>query len=618
MKHASIRLSVKALGLVALLLLCESLFVGSYLWLLRRAEEDTARQERAKAIVAKTNDLLESLYAAGDNIQKNVFHKEQADLNKYELAKKEVPVEIAWLKEHLQNDAEQLELLNRIEKRTGIALKMLAKMKHVSETEPQMVAYQYAVGLRPKVQKTMEGLVRDLIEFLNTEKKIEKEIPAVLKQQRSDLRTLLVVALVLNVLAAIGLVILFTRSITSRLNVVVENSHSLKRRAPLKPPLKGDDEIAQLDRAFHHMSASLRGEEELVKASETQLRAIIDQMPIGLTIIKNDGTIDYANPTLEHILGYQIGDLVGAQISDRLGMSSQAAWLVNNTAGGATELLVRRQDGSEVNVEFSVVETPFLDNLSRLAIVIDVTERHAVEKLKQAFVAMVSHDLRTPLTSVAGFLQLLPMGVYGQLNSLALSEAESAEQQVEQLIMLINDLLDLEKLQAGKLDFVKTPCALEDIIDAALDTVYGLAEQRQISVIFEGCEVEVLADGDRLRQSLQKVMNSLLRACTAGETIDICAIKAPNRSTSEIQVHAHRLTLSDDQLVRLFEPFQRFDLPHLSGSLGLGLTLARAIVLQHGGAVSARCAAETGGTIVTDMATSGTAGGIILSLSLPV
>lgn len=131
-----------------------------------------------------------------------------------------------------------------------------------------------------------------------------------------------------------------------------------------------------------------------------------------------------------------------------------------STTGGVTELLGRKKDGSEIHAEYSVVDVSLGAMSRRLAIVIDVTERHEVEKLRKAFVAMVSHDLRTPLTSVAGFLQLLPMGVYGELAAKAVGEVNLAEGQVEQLIMLINDLLDLEKLEAGKLEMSRAQVVL--------------------------------------------------------------------------------------------------------------------------------------------------------------
>ncbi|MBI2810965.1 MAG: hypothetical protein HYX67_09075 [Candidatus Melainabacteria bacterium] len=263
MNLSSLKLSAKALFLVSILLLVEIVFVGSYFVLLRKAEEEASKQEKAKMIIARTNDIINSLFESGLNIQLNVFHKEQADLSKYMRARTEVPNDISWLREQVRSDPSQLKLLDRIDERTTNAMALLEKMKTVSETEAQMVAANYALKLRTKVQKQMEGLVEDLIDFMNIEKKIESESPAIMKHQREYLRGLLIGALLINIFAAVLVAILFLRSITSRLSVVVENSNRLRMRQSLLSPLSGNDEIAQLDRAFHDMSNSLRGEEDL-------------------------------------------------------------------------------------------------------------------------------------------------------------------------------------------------------------------------------------------------------------------------------------------------------------------------------------------------------------------
>ncbi len=334
-------------------------FAGAYFILLMKAEGEASRQEKAKMIIARTNAIVSSVFEAGYNIQLNVFHKEQADLSKYTRAQTEVPNDIAWLREQVRSDVNQLKLLERIDERTTKAMSMLAKMKTVSESEPQMVAANYALKLRTKMQKQMEGLVEDLIDFMNIEKKIESESPVVMKHQRDLLRGLLLGALYVNIFAAIMLALFFVRSITSRLAVVVENSERLRRRESLRSPLSGNDEIAQLDRAFHDMSSSLLGEEELVKASELQLHAMIDQMPIGLMIVSGEETIEYCNPTVEKLLHYHDEELVGTLLSNHffrpgsnsIPGSNLAPFNHASTAGGVIDLIGRRSDGSELNLE---------------------------------------------------------------------------------------------------------------------------------------------------------------------------------------------------------------------------------------------------------------------------
>lgn len=592
------KLSFKGLFLVSILLVLELSFVGCYAWLLSKAEEESARQQKAKEIISRADDLLNSLVAAGTNCQLYVFHRAEHPecLSKYEAAMREIPGKFAWLREHLTSNSEQLDLLEKIEANSTPALQILEKMKHVADTEPPLVTFKYAIKYKAKVQGRMETLAHDLILFLNSEKQIEIGDPGYSKLQRDRLNLLLMSGVAVNIFAAILLAFVFVKSITSRLALVVDNSERLRNRLPLLSPLKGKDEIALLDSAFHEMSNSLRGEEDLVRASEQQIRAIIDQMPIGLMIVEGEQTIEYVNPSLEKLLKYDANDvLVGTKLSDYFGTTgAHAAPLTNvSSVEGVVELVASKKDRSELVVEFSVVDVSLGDLARRLAIVIDVTEKHEIEKMRQAFVAMVSHDLRTPLTSVAGFLQLLPMGVYGAIEPSAIKQAENAESHVEQLIMLINDLLDLEKMEAGKLEMVRDNILLEDVIDDAIDSVYTLAEVLSIAIMFEGCEIGVAADRERLKQAVSKLLTCLMRLCPTGDTIDVVVKPSPEQAVN-ICLNTHSLSIPDDKLQHIFEPFQQLNLPTTSGSLGLGLTLSRAIASQHGGTCGANAAANGG------------------------
>ncbi|MBI2810964.1 MAG: HAMP domain-containing histidine kinase [Candidatus Melainabacteria bacterium] len=300
---------------------------------------------------------------------------------------------------------------------------------------------------------------------------------------------------------------------------------------------------------------------------------------------------------MEKLLHFQDEELVGTRLSNHFFRpGSNAPVDHSSTINGVIELVGRKSDGSELNVEFSVVDVSLAALARRLAIVIDITERYEVEKLRQAFVSMVSHDLRTPLTSVGGFLQLLPMGVYGQLATQAITEASVAEAQVEQLIMLINDLLDLEKLEAGKLEMLKTKLILEDIIDAAVETVFSLAQMRGVELVFEGCQIDVFGDSERLKQAISKMLASLIRLSADGETLDIIVDSEQDSKTVQIRFRARRLSFPSENLSAIFEPFQRLEIPSWSGTLGLGLTLSRAIATQHGGVCGAECSASGGGT----------------------
>lgn len=509
----------------------------------------------------------------------------------------------------MSSDLEETKLLKRIEENTSLGMAKLADIKQTADTEPPLVAAQYFLSKKRILHRLMTGIMADLNEFHDREmKKVESTSPAVMKLQRERIKYLLLAGIIFNIISAVMLALYFVRSITSRLAIVLENADRLRQRRTLRAPLTGDDEIALLDSAFHDMSQSLRGEENLILASQDQLRAIVDQMPIGLVIITEsdkEDLIEYANPTLEKLLVYESGALAGSPLSrhfSALGAKNAAAPVHDtSTMEGLVPLVAYKKDRSELAVEFSVSDASLGNLYRRLATIIDVSEKQALEKIKQAFVAMISHELRTPLTSVSGFLQILPMGAYGQIPPPAVSAAAVAETHVDQLIALINDLLDLEKLEAGKLELIKTTVVLEDVLDAAAGAVCDLAQTVNAQVIFEGCQAQIAGDPSRLEQALTKVLTFIMNLCPSGETINI-GVSATGGKAVTVTFSTKLLKLTADQLSTIFEPFQQFELSSARGSMGLALPLVRAIILAHGGT----CGADLGA-----------AGGIAIGLQIP-
>ncbi|CAN5499899.1 hypothetical protein BH11CYA1_BH11CYA1_33280 [soil metagenome] len=589
-------LQVKGILVIALLLVFEIIFVGCHAFLLIEADRESLRQQKSKEIVSTAGQLLRIFFDAGDNVAKYATKRDGVALKKYQEKSSELTRKIIWIKEQLKKDSEQYRLFEKIETNVNSSLALFSQLKGMSENESELAVAQFGLKLRAKMRLELQEVTGDLVEFLNAEKKIESASPIAIKLQRERTRWLLAGGMLLNVVLAYLLVAWFLRSITSRLEVVQENAERLRQRKSLRVPLSGNDEIASIDEAFHEMSHSLEREENLLRASTEQIQTIIEQMPIGLVIIDESeqfAKVEYANPTLERLLDYKSGELVESALGSlftSLGVRAEPL-LDTSSVDGPLELLAHKKNGLQIPVELSVSEVYFESMSKRLATIIDISEKHEIEKMKEAFVAMVSHDLRTPLTSVAGFFHMLPLGVYGQFGSAIVDETKSAEKQVEELITLINDLLDLEKLKAGQLEMRATKSNLEDLLDSAVELAAPLAEELGVRILFDGCPTEISVDGDsdRLKQALVRVIVSAVRLSPNGTdslspmgTVRL-EVKVELLESGErvviIDLRVHGLQLSEDLLETIFEPFQAVNL-----NLGLALPLARAIINNSGGA----------------------------------
>ncbi len=230
----------------------------------------------------------------------------------------------------------------------------------------------------------------------------------------------------------------------------------------------------------------------------------------------------------------------------------------------------------------------------------DITQEKAAEAAKSEFVANISHELRTPLTSIMGGLKLMQSGVAGELSPELRSLAQIAEKNGRRLGALIDDLLDLEKISSGKMEFTMKPLNLAELVRDAVEANAGFAHEYGVTFKPIGCSAAAMTIGDR--PSLRKVLNNLLsnaaKYSNKGDQVEVrLSARGPDYA---IHVEDHGPGIPEAALETLFERFTRVDGGAKSSSpgTGLGLNIARSVVEQHGGKIT--CTSKLGrGTTFT-------------------
>src|SRR6185436_1945117 len=156
-----------------------------------------------------------------------------------------------------------------------------------------------------------------------------------------------------------------------------------------------------------------------------------------------------------------------------------------------------------------------------LGSVADITERKRVEKLKNEFISTVSHELRTPLTSIRGSLGLISGGVAGVLQPKAKSMIDIAQKNCERLVRLVNDILDIEKIESGKMTFSLKPLDLAPLIEQSIDANRAYAQSLGVTIRLENPMpgLKVVADSDRLNQVLTNLLSNAAKFSPRGETV---------------------------------------------------------------------------------------------------
>ncbi|HNB21468.1 MAG TPA: HAMP domain-containing sensor histidine kinase, partial [Candidatus Melainabacteria bacterium] len=244
-----------------------------------------------------------------------------------------------------------------------------------------------------------------------------------------------------------------------------------------------------------------------------------------------------------------------------------------------------KQTGEDFPIELSLSEFNMADGRYYLANILDVSERREVERLKKEFVSTVSHELRTPLTSIRGSLTLLNVGALGALPDQAMKVVNIAERNTIRLIGLINDILDIEKLESGKMDMVFQDVDISSVMERSFESVKTFADNNGVLLEMVPSHVRVNADGDRLVQVIVNLMSNACKFSPKGATVTVRVDEIPNWIEVKVIDRGRGIPAKFKNL--LFQRFQQVEASDAKrkGGTGLGLAICKGIIEAHGGTI---------------------------------
>ena len=332
--------------------------------------------------------------------------------------------------------------------------------------------------------------------------------------------------------------------------------------------------------------------------SEARLRGLFEFSPIGIAL--NDfatGQFLDLNDALILPTGYTRDEFVSLSYWDVTPIEYQPeeekALLSLKTTGryGPFEKEYIRKDGSRYPVRLQGMLSQEQDGRQVIwSLIEDITERRKLDKMKDQFIATVSHELRTPLTSIKGSLGLLNGGAAGRLPSKAQALVNTAERNAQRLLVLINDLLDIEKLVAGKMPMHMSVQPLAPLIAETIESMSGYSEQYQVTIQTPDNWPNALinVDAPRLAQALANLLSNAIKFSPQGEAVEVDVKLYQN--TIEISVCDHGPGIDPIFRAQLFKRFAQADgsdTRKLPGT-GLGLAISQEICQQMGGEVGYR------------------------------
>ena len=329
-----------------------------------------------------------------------------------------------------------------------------------------------------------------------------------------------------------------------------------------------------------------------------QKDSILNSAGEGIYGIDSDGMVTFANPAAMRMTGHKIGELDGRYLHE----------VIHHTRPDGTPCLVHqcpmmaslkdgvvhrrdddvywRKDGTSLPVEYTTTPIVEHDEVKGAVVVCkDVSERRQIERTKDEFTSVVSHELRTPLTSIRGSLGLLESGALGPLPEKGQRMIEVAVQNTDRLVRLINDILDIERMDHGEGDMHKEPTDAAKLIARATEGLQSFAAEAQVTLRAEAASAPLVADPDRVIQTLTNLISNAVKFSPPASTVRVSCARREGEVLFRVTDEGRGIPA--DKVASIFERFQQVDASDSreKGGTGLGLAICRTIVENHGGRI---------------------------------
>lgn len=366
-------------------------------------------------------------------------------------------------------------------------------------------------------------------------------------------------------------------------------------------------DLIQANRQLQHelnqrQQAEIALQEELLERQRTEIalqqsealfRSLSESAPIGIFKTDAEGSCIYANPRCEPISGISKEEALGN------------GWMrcihpddLNSILGKWQETVVKQQEFAvEIRychrdgvVRFGRTKlAPIIsetgETIGQVGTIEDITESRAIEQMKSEFISIVSHELRTPLASIRGSLGLVAAGVLDDDAEAAKQMLEIAATEADRLVRLVNDILDLERLELNKVTLDQQWCDAHNLMQQSVQALRHLAEESKITLQLEPVSMQIWADPDRIIQTLVNLLSNAIKFSPPESTVKLSAQEQSDRVLFQVQDCGRGIPA--DKLETIFGRFQQVDASdsRTKGGTGLGLAICRNIVQQHGGTI---------------------------------
>jgi PAS domain S-box-containing protein len=568
---------------IILPLLIEAIFLVTALKNLTELQTFIDQHEKSARLMTLVTLVFQEANLAGGSL---LLFKMSHD-KKHIVTAQSVATDLMMHSKSLQEEASQLP------NRPPTIDKFLEIIQEIRETSMNIASIaadsfeineQRFVAKFQNMNKRIEIAGKELLDDQTTR---QESLQKAERESRSRLQQTISIMAAANVFLAVGFAAWLSLGFSRKWNVLMANALNLGIGKTLHKPIGGSDELGKLDSAFHTIA------QELDVAREKE-RALVDRTVQVICSLDQTGKISQINPAVTKRFGYEPEQILGTNLVSLVHPEDRDLVHENLTARRYSseevvfECRLRDAQGhyksTEWTTSWSAKEKTFF------CVVLDITEKVAAENLKKDMLAMISHDLRTPITSIKLILECAGEGVYGNLSERGIATMKNAQQSSDYLINMINDLLDVENFEAGGLTLDIDSHPVSSLIGVARDMVEPTAQKKGIRLEVQSDAFDVRADGERINRTLVNLLGNAIKFAPADSTVTLKAEKSKDEKWAEFSIRDEGPGIPPDKIELVFEKYRQVGTRSEGEKIGsgLGLAICKALVEAHGGRIGVR------------------------------
>ncbi len=413
-----------------------------------------------------------------------------------------------------------------------------------------------------------------------------KQIQANLGEIFKVMGTVTIISSIVAILLAMGIASQATRPLRELTHAVTQLSRSVRDGEIALSKIKPStiDEIGDLSTAFNTMVLKLREQLNALETEQLKMAAVLGEMSDGVLIVNDRGLIQLINPAAEKVFDTNkeaaIGKTLVEVVRHHIIVDTWKTCQSNQIDQTASF------EFGQKRIYIHMVASPLITVMpgSILLLFQDLTLVRKLETVRRDFISNISHELRTPLASLKVLTETLQETAFDDPPA-AQRFLQQMETEVDALSLMVNELVELSRIESGKVPLQLGKAVPKDIIDQAVDRLLLQAERSGLTIEIECSETipPVLADSKRMEQVLVNLLHNSIKFTPAGGKILVRALE--NEKYIQFSVQDTGIGISNDDLARIFERFYKVDRARSSGGTGLGLAIARHLVEAHGGKI---------------------------------